>query len=54
MGNNGVVSICVEALGDLVEKLAEAAERHVEAKMSGEALEAHRDAGYEDDRWVTR
>jgi hypothetical protein len=34
-------------------ELAAAAERVVEAKLSGEALKAYRDAGYEDDRLVT-
>jgi hypothetical protein len=32
----------------LVEKLAEAAERHVEARLTGEALAMYRAAGYED------
>ncbi len=40
-------------LTELVERLAAAAERHVEAKLSGEALVAYRDAGYDDDRSVT-
>jgi hypothetical protein len=37
----------------LVEKLAEAAERSIEARLSGKALAQYRAAGYEDDRPVT-
>jgi hypothetical protein len=35
-------------LTELIEKLAAAAERAIEAKLSGEALQAYRDAGYEE------
>jgi hypothetical protein len=37
-------------LTELVEKLAAAAERHVEARLSGKALATYRAGGYEDDR----
>jgi hypothetical protein len=33
---------------ELIEELAAAAERHVEAKLTGAALKAYRDAGCED------
>jgi hypothetical protein len=36
-------------LTEPVEKLAEAAERHVETKLMGKALEAYRAAGYEEE-----
>jgi hypothetical protein len=38
---------------ELVEKLAEAAERHIEATLSGKALEAYRAAGYEGEQFVS-
>jgi macrodomain Ter protein organizer (MatP/YcbG family) len=37
-------------LTELVEKLAAAAERHVEASLSGHALQQYRAGGYEDIR----
>jgi hypothetical protein len=53
----GISSDCLAwhydySLTELVERLAGAAECSVEAKLSGEALEACR-AGYDDDRSVT-
>jgi hypothetical protein len=41
------------SLTQLVEELAAATERHVEAKLTGRALKAYRDAGYGDGRPVT-
>jgi hypothetical protein len=41
------------SLTQLVEELAAAAERYVEAKLSGAALATYRAAGYEDDRPIT-
>jgi hypothetical protein len=40
-------------LTEIVEKLAAAAERHVEARLSGKALATYRAGGYEDDRPAT-